>query len=125
MVKNAFCFYLLVLCSGRSCFLSFVVSMATFLDGVSHSGDPSSDEACGMRLVLFVVTWETPLSFIKVIWSWFFFAGKSKEGSSVLASSSTTHRDCARYNHCKSVPSTFYLPGQIAEEPIVVDNIAT
>lgn len=120
MVRKAFCFYLFVLCLAGSLFslFCFVVSMATFLDGICHSGDPSSDEACGMSLVIFSVTSETVLSFTNVIISsWCFTAGKSKEGTSVFASSRTTHRDCARYNHSKSVPSTFHLSGQIAEEP--------
>ncbi|KAL0843045.1 hypothetical protein Bca101_016290 [Brassica carinata] len=62
------------------------ISMATILDGISHFSNPSSDEACG----------------------------ESKEGTSVLTSSSATHGDRSRYNHCKSVPSTFHLSGQIA-----------
>jgi len=37
----------------RWIFLCFLVSVATFRDGISYSGDSSSDETCGMSLVLF------------------------------------------------------------------------
>ena len=105
------CFYLFLLCLDGS-FSYFVVSVAAFLDGISHSSNPSSDEACGMSFVLYCVTMETVFSFFSIIIrSLCFMAGESKEGTSVLTSSGATHRDRAWYNHCKSVPSTFHLSG--------------
>lgn len=91
--------------------------MATFLVGIYHSGDPFSNEACGMSLVLPYVRR------IVLMFPYYYYAkasrsaaGKSKEGTSVRTSSRTAHRACSWYNDCKSVPSTFHHTGQIAKE---------